>query len=516
MIKVLEVGKKYILKEISSPYGYAIANEIEFTVKDTGKVQGVEMKDEMVFGQVKWNKSGEIFMSTVTGQNEFGKTESPVWEKSNLLGAEITIYAAQDITIGNHTIYKADEKIETLESDLESVLSKKLPVGRYYYLETKTPHGYIKDTSKHYFEVKDNQINELQTIESTLENKRPTVDIDMTKVLEEQKNFKNPNAYKDVVFGIFAREDIYNYKGEIAIQHDTMIYTSGINEDGHLSLADSFDLPNGVYYLKELSTNGQYVLNDTEYDFEIAYHGEDVSKYTVMIGVNGTINNELARGTIQVKKADSNDVEKILSGIDFNISVKDDMSEIIQTVKTDDNGIATFDDLELGVYYIQEAKQVDGYVLNDHIYKVIVTKDRDILEVTCVNKPTEMVFSKQDFTTGKELEGAHMSVTEKETGKVIDEWVSTKEPHQIKYLVEGKEYILTEKIAPKEYEIAESITFTAKDGNKIVMKDKLKPKTPQTGDETNVRLWATLALSTGAVLAAAIMLKKRKDMKEDK
>ena len=516
MIKGLEVGKKYILKEISSPYGYAIADEIEFTVKDTGKVQGVEMKDEMVFGQVKWNKTGEIFMSTVTGQNEFGKTESPVWEKSNLLGAEITIYAAQDITIGNHTIYKADEKIETLESDLESVLSKKLPVGRYYYLETKTPHGYIKDTSKHYFEVKDNQINELQTIESTLENKRPTVDIDMTKVLEEQKNFKNPNAYKDVVFGIFAREDIYNYKGEIAIPHDTMIYTSGINEDGHLSLADTFDLPNGVYYLKELSTNGQYVLNDTEYDFEIAYHGEDVSKYTVMIGVDGTINNELARGTIQVKKVDSNDVEKILSGIDFNISVKDDMSEIIQTVKTDDNGIATFDDLELGVYYIQEAKQVDGYVLNDHIYKVIVTKDGDMLEVTCVNKPTEMVFSKQDFTTGKELEGAHMSVAEKETGKVIDEWVSTKEPHQIKYLVEGKEYILTEKIAPKEYEIAESITFTAKDGNKIVMKDKLKPKTPQTGDETNVGLWATLALGAGAVLAAAILLKKRKDMKEDK
>lgn len=516
MIKGLEVGKKYILKEISSPYGYAIADEIEFTVKDTGKVQGVEMKDEMVFGQVKWNKTGEIFMQTVTGQTEFGKTESPVWEKSNLLGAEITIYAAQDITIGNHTIYKADEKIETLESDLESVLSKKLPVGRYYYLETKTPHGYIKDTSKHYFEVKDNQINELQTIESTLENKRPTVDIDMTKVLEEQKNFKNPNAYKDIVFGIFAREDIYNYKGEIAIPHDTMIYTSGINEDGHLSLADTFDLPNGVYYLKELSTNGQYVLNDTEYDFEIAYHGEDVSKYTVMIGVDGTINNELARGTIQVKKVDSNDVEKILSGIDFNISVKDDMSEIIQTVKTDDNGIATFDDLELGVYYIQEAKQVDGYVLNDHIYKVIVTKDGDMLEVTCVNKPTEMVFSKQDFTTGKELEGAHMSVVEKETGKVIDEWVSTKEPHQIKYLVEGKEYILTEKIAPKEYEIAESITFTAKDGNKIVMKDKLKPKTPQTGDETNVGLWATLALGAGAVLAAAILLKKRKDMKEDK
>ena len=88
---------------------------------------------------------------------------------------------------GGRHISGAERIVE--ESDLESVLSKKLPVGRYYYLETKTPHGYIKDTSKHYFEVKDNQINELQTIESTLENKRPTVDIDMTKVLEEQKNF---------------------------------------------------------------------------------------------------------------------------------------------------------------------------------------------------------------------------------------------------------------------------------------------------------------------------------------
>lgn len=106
LIKGLEVGKTYILEEISSPYGYAIANEIEFTVKDTADIQSVEMKDEMIFGQVKWNKTGEIFMQTVTGQTEFGKTISPVWEESNILNAEITIYAAQDITIGNHTYYK--------------------------------------------------------------------------------------------------------------------------------------------------------------------------------------------------------------------------------------------------------------------------------------------------------------------------------------------------------------------------------------------------------------------------
>ncbi len=79
------------------------------------------MKDELVLGQLVWEKTGEIFMSTVTGQCEFGKTESPVWETSNLLHAEITIYAAEDIKIGNTLYYHKDAKVESLESDWDEV-----------------------------------------------------------------------------------------------------------------------------------------------------------------------------------------------------------------------------------------------------------------------------------------------------------------------------------------------------------------------------------------------------------
>ena len=278
--------------------------------------------------------------------------------------------------------------------------------------------------------------------------------------MEEQETFKNPDAYKDIVFGIFAREDIYNYKGDVAIPYDTLVYTSGITKDGHLTLADTFDLPNGVYYIRELSTNGQYVLNDNEYDFEIAYHGEDVSNYVVQIGEDGKINNELARGTIQVQKADSSDADK-------------DMSNIIKTAETDVKGIATFSNLELGTYFIQEDGQVDGYVLNDHVYKVEVTADSDLLTITCENTPTEMEFSKVGETGSEELEGAKLQVIDKETGSIIDEWISGKEPHYIHYLVEGEEYVMKEISAPYGYEIAEEITFTAGDGQKVTMKDKM-------------------------------------------
>ncbi|MEG1463107.1 MAG: prealbumin-like fold domain-containing protein, partial [Anaerorhabdus sp.] len=257
IIKGLEVGTTYVLHEESSPYGYAIANDIEFKVLDTGTVQKVTMKDEVVFGQLKWNKRGEIFDQVITGQTEFGKTLSPVWNESNLLGANIKIYAAMDIKIGNQTYFKANEEIESLESDWDSVVSKKLPVGRYYYMESSVPHGYIGTTNKVYFEVEDSQATELQTFTSTLDNKRPTFTIDLKKVLEEQDIFKNPNAYKDVVFGIFAREDVYDYMGNVAIENGTMIATTGINKQGQL--IDVPDLPNAVYYLKELQTNHQYV-----------------------------------------------------------------------------------------------------------------------------------------------------------------------------------------------------------------------------------------------------------------
>lgn len=469
LIKGMEVGKTYVLKETSSPYGFALTQNIEFTIQDTGKVQSVVMKDELVYGELEFNKRGEIFNQTISGQTEFGSTESPVWNESNLLGAEITIYANEDIKIGNTTYYKKDEKVQTLESDFENVTSKKLPVGSYYYIESKVPHGYVADTNKHYFQVENNQSNELQVISSTLVNTRPKFNIDMIKVLEEQKVFVNKDAYKDIAFGIYAREDIYDYMGNVAIENGTMISTTGITEDGKLENVP--DLPNGVYYIKELQTNSQYVLNDKEYDFEVGYHGKDIAEYTIQIGLKGIVDNELARGSIQIKKIDILNDEVKLENVEFNISANKDMKDVIATSKTNADSIAIFEDLELGTYYIQEAKQVDGYTLNDYIYEVTVKENGDIVTIYCVNTPTDMVFSKFDETGTKELPGATIQIIDKETGEVVEEWISTEESHTIRYLVEGKEYIMKEITAPYGYQIAEEITFVAGDGQKVTMKD---------------------------------------------
>ena len=81
--------------------------------------------------------------------------------------------------------------------------------------------------------------------------------------------------------------------------------------------------------------------------------------------------------------------------------------------------------------------------------------------------------TKTDLTNGEEVEGAELEVTD-ENGNVVDKWVSTKEPHKVTGLEEGKTYTLTEKTAPYGYEVAESITFivsTDKETQVVEMKD---------------------------------------------
>ena len=50
------MGETYTLHEEFAPHGYLVANDVTFTVKDTGEVQKVEMKDEVPVGELIINK----------------------------------------------------------------------------------------------------------------------------------------------------------------------------------------------------------------------------------------------------------------------------------------------------------------------------------------------------------------------------------------------------------------------------------------------------------------------------
>lgn len=79
------------------------------------------------------------------------------------------------------------------------------------------------------------------------------------------------------------------------------------------------------------------------------------------------------------------------------------------------------------------------------------------------NTQTSVSVSKRDLTNGEELEGSELAVIEKETGKIVDAWISDKKPHEIRGLKltgEQEHIYLLREIRPTDgYVTAEEIPF---------------------------------------------------------
>ena len=56
-IEYLQPGKTYVLHEEAAPEGFLIAEDVEFTVEETGEIQKVSMKDEVPMGQLVIKKT---------------------------------------------------------------------------------------------------------------------------------------------------------------------------------------------------------------------------------------------------------------------------------------------------------------------------------------------------------------------------------------------------------------------------------------------------------------------------
>ena len=139
---------------------------------------------------------------------------------------------------------------------------------------------------------------------------------------------------------------------------------------------------------------------------------------------------------------------------------------LIELKTTDVDGKISFiADLPIdGTYYVKELYAPDGFVTTgeeqEFVFEYQGDKEAEVsYEFVFEDEPTTVELSKTDLTTGEELPGARLQLTD-ENGAVVEEWTSTKEPHIIKELVVGKSYTLTENKPADGYATAESITFT--------------------------------------------------------
>lgn len=291
VIKRLVVGEIYTLREEFAPYGYLNATDIQFTVEDTGKVQHVEMKDEVPTGSIVINKDGE-FVTDTTLMKGYWYDFIFNFFKDSLAGVTFDVYAKEDIVSadGLDTVYhKAGDKVATIVTNDKGIARiDDLPLGKYYLVETKTIDGFVLDDTPIEADLSYiDQNTKVVFAGMDVTNERQKVQITVTKTDSETKE-----ALEGAVFGLFAKEDIVNKDGKVIVKADTQIERTVTGKDGKVldtlttdknGHAESKELPictynedgsfkEDIHYtVVETRAADGYILDETAHDVTLRY-----------------------------------------------------------------------------------------------------------------------------------------------------------------------------------------------------------------------------------------------------
>lgn len=465
VIKRLQVGKTYILREELAPYGYLRATDVEFTISDTAEVQKVKMEDEAPVARLLVNKKGEFLDSVSLLDNAKGMIEHLFnYVTGNLTDVTFNVYAAEAIRAADGVsadYYAADELVGSITTDGNGIAQMdNLPLGRYYIVEKETAHGYVLDNEPRYVDLTyRDQDTPLVTYSADWQNARQRVQVE---VLKKEKD--SDKVLSGAIFGLYAADDIVSSKGKVLLAKDTLIELKTTDEDGKIRFVA--DLPvDSRYYIKELAAPDGYVTDQEPQEFTFEYQGSgtSVAEYAFTF--------EDEQTTVELSKADLTD-KKELPGASLKVT-DEDGNTVDEWVSKEEAHIIK--GLIVGKKYkMTETKPADGYVTAESI-EFTVENTKEVQKHQMLDDVTKVEISKKDITDSSEVPGAKLIILDKD-GKKVESWTSTDKPHMVEKLPVG-EYTLREEQAPDGYLIAEDVKFTVKDTGKV-QKVKMKDAHP--------------------------------------
>lgn len=164
----------YTLRETFAPYGYMIANEVAFTVEETGEIQKVSMTDERVKGYIEIYKTDSDTKKAIKGvvfeiRNEEGKVIQKL--KTNRKG------------------YAKSKELDICTYKDNGDFDQDIP---YVVVETKAADAYILDEKEHKVTIQyDDSVAEPVTYQLHITNKP-----------KEPKLPQTGGGYKPWMFGV--------------------------------------------------------------------------------------------------------------------------------------------------------------------------------------------------------------------------------------------------------------------------------------------------------------------------
>ena len=389
-----DIGK-YYLKEISPSKGYELdPNKYYFSITANNLNPVIEVYEKIIKRKVEINKyfsNGETGTLTPEGGIEFSIYDS----KGNLV---ITIksndqgFASTNLVYGNYTVKQINttpgyEKVE----DFKIVVNSESPEIIRYSL-TDAP------------------INaKLKLVKIDADSKKP--------ILFAGTTFK----IKNIDTGEYVCQKISYPKQEEICKFTT-------NELGEFFTPSP--LMSATYQIEEINAPSEYLLSSDYYTFRIDENStfiedDDYGKYVLVEFSNkkikGNINVEKTGEVFNVLENDFDYTSIKLAGVEFSLYAAEDITtldgiihykkgDLIKTLKSDSNGMVSFNDLYLGKYIVKETKTLTNYILDTKEYVVELTP----------NDNTTAIVSKTLKLTNKLMKSSlEMTKTDLVSGDVI-------------------------------------------------------------------------------------------------
>lgn len=349
--KLYDSKGNLVKKLITNKNGEAYVENLEigmYTLKETKTKEGYNLIEDRKL-EIKWNETeiekienikqkGQIEVYKVDKENTKQKLEGVIFE-----------------------VLDENKKIvETLITNKEGyAITSKLPIGNYYLKEIETNNKYVLSKELIKVEVKNEEITTLN-----VENQKKKGQIEIYKIDKENNEIK-----------------LENVEFEILDKNHNVIEKLITNKEGK---AITKELPIGEYFVKEIKTDENYVLNDEKIKVEVKYGKIETLK----------IENEKIKGQIEILKISEED--NLINGdkkgapienVEFEIRKEE--GEFIEKITTNKEGIALSSKLEKGIYIIKETKSHQDYKITNEEFKIQIIEHEKIEQITITNAPKD-------------------------------------------------------------------------------------------------------------------------------
>ena len=376
-------GTDWTIKEIASSEGYLL-NDTVYKVGADPKDYTVEYNNAPDMTVMEQVIKGKI---SIIKHTDNGDTKIETPEK----GAEFQVYLK---SAGSFVNADKDER-DTIVCDQDGFASTKLlPYGVYTVHQTKGWDGREKITDFDVFINTDGKTYKFLINNKNFES--------YLKVVKLDKETGKRIPYEGAAFEIY---DSNNHR--ITMQYTypqvTSIHTFYTNKEGYLITPEK--LPYGDYTLKEVQAPYGYILDDTPIPFVISQ--ENASTDTGVTVVKVKARDVAQKGVINITKTGEifSSVEENkgvytpkysvgnLKGAVFEVYAAEDITTLdgtvryeqgtlVDTITTDNNGVAKSKELYLGKYTVIEKTAPNGYVHNAAKYDAELTYAGQNVSVT--------------------------------------------------------------------------------------------------------------------------------------